>query len=465
MKHLEQAFYAAKTAHLEQPFVPLDERRRLLTGLQRNLIDNRDRIVETLNHDFGKRSSHETLIAEVFSSAFALQYASRHLNSWSCPRRQHIPWCFQPAKAQLLPQARGVVGIISPWNYPIYLSLAPLASALAAGNRVFLKMSELTTNTAKLLIELTDSLQSDLIQIFVGDGDLGHHFAALPFDHLMFTGSTSTGIKVMKTASHHLTSITLELGGKSPVVIAADADISKIIDRISFGKLFNAGQTCIAPDYGFVHESKMDEFVRQFQQSVRRLYPSFADNPDYTAIISQNHFDRLNRWANEAKQSGCDFVTIGDQDEIHNNERIFAPVLLINPVNELSVMKEEIFGPIFPILTFTSISEVLDDINQRPHPLAIYLFSHDNDLINRFKIGTQSGALSINETLVHAGIETIPFGGVGDSGMGAYHGKTGFDTFSHLKPVFNRKRPNLNALLSPPFGKIADRIICFLLKQ
>lgn len=461
---VEDAFAAARQACNAEP-LSIAQRRDLLLQLKQRLLANQDAIVAAIDSDFGGRSRHETLLAEIYGSAEALSYSAKKLKAWAKPRRCPVPAAFQPAKAWLAPQPRGVVGLISPWNYPVYLTLSPVASAIAAGNRVMLKLSEFAPNTSELLVDLLNTREPGQTVFASGGGvSVGKAFAALPFDHLLFTGSVATGRTVMKSAAENLTSVTLELGGKSPAVVAPDADFKRAADSIAFGKLFNAGQTCVAPDYAFVEKSRLDDFINAFSASAASLYPSFQNNPDYTAIINQNHYQRLAALVAEAEQAGCKVMRLGRGDSEGDKKiRVFEPILIINPEDRLRVMAEEIFGPILPIITYAEPAEAIRYINQRPHPLALYLFTDDKRLVAQFVTATQSGALSVNETLVHAGIDSLPLGGVGESGIGAYHGKTGFDTFSHLKPVFERRKPNISALLRPPYGKSADRIIGFLL--
>jgi acyl-CoA reductase-like NAD-dependent aldehyde dehydrogenase len=346
----------------------------------------------------------------------------------------------------VLPQALGVVGIIVPWNYPVFLSMAPLAGALAAGNRVMLKPSEYTPETSALLARIiSETFSPDLVAVTLGDSTVGRAFAQLPFNHLLFTGATSVGRDVMRAAAEHLTPVTLELGGKSPALVAPDANLARAAADIVYGKLLNSGQTCIAPDYVLVPGASLRRFVEALRKAVERYYP----DAQYTSIINGKQHQRLLGYLEEAAARGVETITL-------NATRGLAPTILINPPDDLKVMREEIFGPILPLKTYDSIDQAITYVNQHERPLALYLFTRSQSTIDSVLTRTISGGVCINDTLLHIAAEDLPFGGVGASGMGHYHGQEGFDTFSKLKPVFRRRWLGLGRMLRPPHSRLHD---------
>jgi coniferyl-aldehyde dehydrogenase len=362
------------------------------------------------------------------------------------PRPRHVGWPLQPARAWVLPQALGVVGIIVPWNYPVFLSMAPLAGALAAGNRVMLKPSEYTPETSALLARIiSETFSPDLVAVTLGDSTVGRAFAQLPFNHLLFTGATSVGRDVMRAAAEHLTPVTLELGGKSPALVAPDANLARAAADIVYGKLLNSGQTCIAPDYVLVPGASLRRFVEALRKAVERYYP----DAQYTSIINGKQHQRLLGYLEEAAARGVETITL-------NATRGLAPTIFINPPDDLKVMREEIFGPILPLKTYDSIDQAITYVNQHERPLALYLFTRSQSTIDSVLTRTISGGVCINDTLLHIAAEDLPFGGVGASGMGHYHGQEGFDTFSKLKPVFRRRWLGLGRMLRPPHSRLHD---------
>jgi len=422
-------------------------------------------MAEVLHDDFGHRSSHETLLAEALGSLLVLRHTRKHLRRWMKPRRVPINRLQHPmAKAYVLYQPLGVVGVMATWNYPYKLCLVPLAQALAAGNRVMLKPSEMTPGAATLLKELlAEIFDEDRVAVITGDAAVAAAFSRQKFDHLMFTGSAATGKLVMRAAAENLVPVTLELGGKSPVIIGKGYDLAKAAGAIAFGKLINAGQTCIAPDYGFVHESQMDTFAAAFAGQVMAMYPSFAANPDYSSIASDHHYDRIRGLVADARDKGAQIIEINPSGEALGNRRKIAPTLILQATDGMAVMQEEVFGPVLPLKSYRSIDEVVGYINARERPLALYHFTNDNDEKRMVLNRTLSGGVTINDTMLHVAIEDLPFGGVGASGMGAYHGETGFRTFSHARSVLEQGRIAFNKAAWPPFGTRIERIARFLI--
>ena len=442
--NLEEALARQRAAFALAPYPSARERRANLTRLLESILLHQDDLAREIDGDFGGRSRHEVLFSEVYVAVNAVRHARRHVGVWMAPRPRHLGWPLQPAHAWVMAQPLGVVGIIVPWNYPVFLSIGPLAGALAAGNRVLLKPSESTPRTAALLEQmLAEAFPPDLVAVVNGDAEVGRAFASLPFDHLLFTGSTAIGREVMRAAADRLTPVTLELGGKSPALVAPDANIGRAAADIVFGKLLNSGQTCIAPDYALVPAPMLRPFIEAIRKSVERYYP----RAEYTSIINDRHFERLNTYLEEARARGVEVISLGAAAE---GARTLAPVILVNPPDDLAAMREEIFGPILPVKTYEGLEEAIAYVNQRPRPLALYLFARDRRIIDRVLRNTISGGVSVNDTLLHIAAEDLPFGGVGPSGMGQYHGREGFDTFSKLKPVFQRRWLGLSRLLRPP---------------
>jgi coniferyl-aldehyde dehydrogenase len=437
-----------------------EERIRALEKLERGLLGRKAALTAAISRDFGNRSSHETLIGEIFVVRSAIRHARTNLHDWMEPEEREVGWMFLPSTAQVVPQPVGVVGIISPWNYPVQLALSPLVSALAAGNRVMLKPSELVPETAALLHDLvTEGFAEDEVRVVTGGVELGELFSRLPFDHLFFTGSTRVGKLVMRAASENLVPVTLELGGKSPAIVGPDFSVATSATRIMLGKLFSAGQTCIAPDYAMVPAARRDAFVEACRASVAQMYPTLANNPDYTAIITEDHLARLRRLVEDAQGRGARVVELNPASEALGGTRKLAPTLLLDTTEEMLVAKEEIFGPILPLLTYRQLDDAIAYVNDRPRPLALYYFGHDHSAIGRVISETISGGVTLNETLLHVLQDDLPFGGVGPSGMGHYHGREGFETCTKRKPVFRQARIGARALMQPPYGSLADGVI------
>jgi coniferyl-aldehyde dehydrogenase len=435
-----------------------------LQRLSRLVEVNADAFADAISRDFGTRSPTEILITETMLVQAGIRHALRHLSRWMKPRRVHVAPGYRPGRAMLMTQPLGVIGIISPWNYPLQLALAPLVGVLAAGNRAMIKPSEMTPLfSAALARAVADTFSPEEVSVVTGDPNAGKAFAALPFDHLIFTGSTAVGREVARAAAKNLTPVTLELGGKSPAIIDASCDLEPVIDRLAWGKLINAGQTCIAPDYVLVPRGNVDRFVQALRGSISKLYPTFRDNPDYTSIVSDRHLGRLRDLVEDARAHGAEVIELEAQKMTTAPiTRRLAPTLLLNVTDDMRVMREEIFGPILPIVPYDTLSEVLDYINKRDRPLALYWFGIDRANRDRVLQGTIAGGVTINDTLVHIAQDGLPFGGVGPSGQGHYHGEFGFRQFSKEKPVFLQSRFSGGGMIRPPYKPSIRRILGWL---
>ncbi|UGB37847.1 coniferyl aldehyde dehydrogenase [Frateuria soli] len=454
-----------RTAQAHDPLPSWPVRADRLQRLACMLREQRGAFAAAIDADFGQRPVEETELLELFPSLSAIRHALRHGRRWMRPRRASTGLAFLPAENRLLPQPRGVVGIVVPWNYPLFLAVGPLVDALAAGNRVMVKMSEFTPRFSALFAEqVARYLADDVVVVVNGDATVAQAFSALPFDHLLFTGSTRVGHQVMRTAADNLTPVTLELGGKSPAIVGPGADLAKAVERILVGKLVNAGQTCIAPDYVLLPRARMDDFVEAARATVARLYPDLATSRQYTSLISDLYFERMATLRDEAAAAGARVVPLADApaDPVR---RLFPPQLLLDVPDGPRVMREEIFGPLLPLVAFDHIEQAIAHVNARPHPLALYLFERDRRTIDTVLAHTRAGGVTVNDTLYHIAQHGLPFGGVGASGMGGYHGKAGFETFSHLKPVFAQSRWNGAGLLRPPYGPRFRRLLELLLRH
>jgi coniferyl-aldehyde dehydrogenase len=464
---LREALDRQRNAFLAEDVWPAAARRERLRRLHGMLLTHQDHIVAAVNQDFGHRSRHETLMADLAPSVETIKYLIRHLGRWMRAERRSVALHFMPARLRVLYQPLGVVGVIAPWNYPISLALVPVATAIAAGNRVMLKPSEFTPATSTLLASLlAQGFPPEEVATVVGDAATGAAFVQLPFDHLFFTGSTSVGRLVMRAAAENLVPVTLELGGKSPVIIDRGFSIDRAAASIAFGKLLNAGQTCVAPDYLLMPEDRVDAGVAALTREMSRLYPSLAQNRDYTSIINERHYQRLMALCEGARERGARVIVVDPRQEEPQLAAVrkVAPTLLVGVTDEMPVMQDEIFGPLLPIVPYRTLADAIAFVNARPRPLALYFFSDDARARHTVLTRTTSGNVCINETNVHYVQGDIPFGGVGASGMGRYHGREGFLTFSHAKGVFEQSRLNSLGLLKPPYGKVSERVLGFLLR-
>jgi coniferyl-aldehyde dehydrogenase len=463
-KDLGEVLARMKDAQLKSAAPSYEKRVERLDKLLKGVLAHKEDFVNAIRDDFGNRSAHETYIAEIFMTINAIKHARAHLHEWMEVEPRPVSWLFAPARAEVVPQPLGVVGIISPWNYPMQLALTPLAIALAAGNRAMIKPSELTPKTGDVMARLVrEAFAEDEVFVATGGADVGAAFSALPFDHLLFTGSTRVGKIVMRAAAENLVPVTLELGGKSPAIVNEDFPIDVAATRIMYGNCFNAGQTCIAPDYVLVPRSQIDRFVDEAKAAVARMFPTLKSNPDYTSIVSLHHYRRLEAYLLEAKKRDAKVIEVNPaKEELGHEERKLAPHLVIDPPMDLALMQEEIFGPILPVIPYDKLEDAIAFVNDRPRPLALYFFGYDDDATAKVIDRTTSGGVAVNETLMHFAQDDLPFGGVGPSGMGHYHAREGFDTFTKKKGVFYQARVNGTGLLRPPYGKTVDLALRFL---
>ena len=436
------------------------------------IIQNKDRIIEALNADFGSRSPNQSLISDVYAVLPAFTHAKKHLKSWMKDekRKSNFPFGLMGAKSYIHREPLGVVGMISPWNFPMYLSLAPLAGIFSAGNQVMHKPSEFTPITSELLKEICDGTFDETeFATFLGGPDVGSAFTQLKFDHLLFTGSGNIGKHVMRAASENLVPVTLELGGKSPVIVSDSSNINITARRVMFNKTLNAGQICLAPDYVYVHETEKDNFVEACKDQVSNFYNDLKYNPDYTSVINQKHYDRLNGLLSDAKDHGAELVEINPADEDFSQQEShkIPPTLVLNPTDEMQIMKEEIFGPLLPIKTYKDISEPINYINKNDKPLGLYYFGNNKNEENNVVNSTSSGGVTVNDIMGHIQQNELGFGGVGPSGMGKYDGFDGFTNFSNNKPIYKQVGFGLDKLLDairPPYKGSIEDVLKKLLK-
>ncbi len=448
---IRQVFEKQRNASRVAPYPTLQERRDNLGKLERTLLNNQQRIADAINQDFGNRSSQETRMLEIFGLISGCQYSNKRLKKWMKPQKRHVGLAWFGAKNTVLPQPKGVIGIVTPWNYPLFLAFSPAISALAAGNRCIIKMAAKSQNLARLMDELI-SASFDETTLAVIPGVSAGEFTSQPWDHLVFTGSPATAKIVMTTAAQTLTPVTLELGGKSPTIVAEDYDIDTAAERLLFGKFLNAGQTCVAPDYVFVPREKIDAFIEAATKIVSKRYPS-ASSPDFTSIIDASAFERLTQTLADAEQKGARPVNLLGEDPVDEAARKIPPHLVLDTNSDMIIMQDEIFGPLLPIKPYDSIDEVILYINSHERPLALYLFTNDKELERKVTYNTLSGGMCINDAVFHVAQHDMPFGGIGNSGMGHYHAREGFIEFSKMRPIFKQARRSSILAMAPPYGK------------
>lgn len=464
---LERQRQAALSDGIPAPEIRVDRINRAI-GL---LVDHQDEIADAMRQDFGHRSVHASLLTDVAGSIGPLKFARHNLRRWMKPERRKVtPGVLGlfGARARVEYQPKGVVGIISPWNFPVQLTFAPLAGVFAAGCRAMIKPSEFTPVTSELMARLFSSVYDESeVAVVLGGPEVGAEFTKLPFDHLLFTGATSIAYHVARAAAENLVPTTLELGGKSPVIIGRSADMKLAATRVMLGKTLNAGQICLAPDYAMVPEARVEEFVREARHAMEAMYPSLKDNPDYTSVINQRHYDRLQGYITDARAKGADIVELNPLNEDFRQQpyRKIPPTLILNPTNEMTVMQDEIFGPLLPVMGYRSMEEAIDFVNGRPRPLGLYYFGNDKAEERRVLSHTTSGGVTVNDVVLHVSMEDLPFGGVGPSGMGAYHGVEGFRTFSHAKAVFRQSKLDVTAMVRPPYGERFKKIVASQIKR
>ncbi|MDX2471840.1 MAG: coniferyl aldehyde dehydrogenase [SAR324 cluster bacterium] len=445
---IQEIFQAQKAAFTKSPYPSFKARIKDLKALKRQLQKYQDVLAEAISQDFDGRAVAESKMVDVMGSVFEINHALSHLKGWMAPARRSTELLFISNSIQVKYQPKGVVGVIVPWNFPLYLALGPMVAAMAAGNRVMVKMSELSPQTTRALKQiLAQVFEESKIAVVGAELTDPNLFTALPFDHLIFTGSPNVGKTVMKTAAANLTPLTLELGGKSPAVVSRSASLHDAAKRLAHGKAFNAGQVCLSPDYAFVPKESLREFVSHIKAEFQKLYPTTESNEGYTSIISGPHFERLQDNLKDAEAKGAELIACG----IQGKTRQMPLHLVIAPTEEMRILKEEIFGPLLPILTYETFTEVVDYINSHPRPLALYSFGHDKKERDLLLKNTHSGGVTINDWGWHAMNHDAPFGGIGNSGMGSYHGIEGFQQLSHGKTIFKKHRFFPVGLFYPPY--------------
>ena len=459
------ALLAAQRRAFAQRPPQYSDRLDALRRLERALIARAPDLVSAVSDDFGGRAAEETRALEILPLLNEIRYARRHLKTWMASRRASSLWQSWPAATRTVYEPLGVVGIVSPWNYPFYLTLAPLVGVLAAGNHALIKPSELAPASAVLMTSIAAELYApEYVRVVTGGAETAAAFVALPFDHLLFTGSTRVGKLVMKAASENLVPVTLELGGKSAVIVHESYSLRGAAERVLTGKLYNAGQTCVAPDYALLPRHRRAEFVDQARAAVTRMYPRLVNNPDYTRVINASHYQRLTALVEDARRLGADVIEINPAQETCDGvNRVFPPTMVTGVSDEMAIAHEEIFGPILPIVDFENLDDAIRYVNARPHPLAFYYFDDQatraTDVVKR----VTSGGVTVNDCIFHVGQPALPFGGVGASGIGRYHGFDGFETFSHKKGIMLQRRWSPLALLRPPYDATTRRILALLL--
>jgi len=435
------------------------------------IVDNQEAIAEALREDFGHRSVHASLFTDVAGSIGPLKHAKAHLKHWMKREKRKVTPAILGlfgAKAYIEYQPKGVIGVISPWNFPFNLTFTPLAGIFAGGNRVMIKPSEYTPRSSELMARMFRSAYDETeVAVFTGGPEVGAAFSKLAFDHLLFTGATSIAYHVQRAAAENLVPTTLELGGKSPVIVSKTADMDLAAKRVMNGKTMNAGQICLAPDYMLVPKDKIGAFVSAATSAVSTMFPTLKDNPDYTSVINQRHYDRLMDYIDDAKAKGAEIVEINPAKEDFRQQPFhkIPPTLVLNPTDDMKIMKDEIFGPLLPVKSYDSVDEAISYVNDHPRPLGLYYFGADSAEQEKVLTRTTSGGATVNDVIMHVAMEDLPFGGVGPSGMGAYHGIDGFRTFSHAKAVFTQAKSDITAMMRPPFGPKMQKMLDSQIKR
>jgi coniferyl-aldehyde dehydrogenase len=467
---MQSVLDAQKRAQLRHGPPDARLRKDRLTRCISLLLTHQEEFIAALNTDFGARSPDMSRLTDIAGAISPLKAARTGLDKWMKPQKRRVTpaaLAVLGSKAEVRYQPKGVVGVISPWNFPVQLAMDAIASVFAAGNRVMLKPSEFTPATSELLARTFDLyFDEDEIAVIQGGPEIGAAFAALPFDHLIFTGATSVGRHVMRAAADNLTPVTLELGGKSPVVVGRGADLAKTAARVMSGKTMNAGQICLAPDYVLAPRESVDGFVGAAKQAVAKMYPTIKDNADYTSMVNQRHYDRVNRLIADAKAKGAEVIEINPakEDFSQQEHHKIPPTLILGATDEMTVMQEEIFGPVLPIRTYGAVEQAVDEINARPRPLALYYFGDNEAESETLLTRTHSGGVTVNDVIFHITMDDLPFGGIGPSGMGAYHGHRGFLEFSHEKAIYRQTGSELLAIMRPPYGEAFRKQVAARLK-
>jgi coniferyl-aldehyde dehydrogenase len=458
----QRVFALQRAAYLRHPYPSYEERKENLAKLERILVDNTDAIADAINADFGCRCAEESKLLEIFTSVDGIRHTRKKLRKWMKPQRRHVSILFATGSNRVIPQPKGVVGIVAPWNYPLFLTVSPLTSALAAGNRCMIKMATNSSTLARLLADKFRAVFPE-VSVAILPGVRAQDFSTLPFDHIVFTGSADAGRTVMRSAAENLTPVTLELGGKSPTIICDDYDVDAAAERILYGKFVNAGQTCLAPDYLFVPEAARDRFV----EAARRILATrYADTNDrsYTAVIDEKSYRRLRATLEDAEKKGARIVPLVPGATFNDVQRKIPPHLVLDPTDDMTIMREEIFGPLLPVKTYRDIDEVITYVNSKDRPLGLYFFTDNKELERKLLYGTISGGVTINNCVFHVAQHDLPFGGVGASGMGQYHGFEGFTELSKMRPVFTNPKVSAMHMFYPPYTRRHSLLFRLLLK-
>ena len=468
---MEAILRKQRAAHEQMRPEPLKLRRDRIERAIKLLKDHADDLCKVMGADFGNRSPTQSMMTDIVGTVNFGKYCLKHMDKWSRADKRHVqfPLGLLGAKAEVRYEPKGVIGILSPWNFPVNLSFGPLMQVFAAGNRAMIKPSEFTEKTSLLTKELVEEyFTQDECAVITGGPEVAAAFCELPFDHLVFTGSTPTGRKVMEAASKNLVPVTLELGGKSPVFMGESADFAKAGERVAMGKMMNAGQICLAPDYLYVPESKQDEAVHGVWQGTANMYPTLLENDDYASVVTDRHFDRLQSMVADARDKGAEVIEVnpGNEDFSNTNARKMPLTILKNVTDDMQAMQEEIFGPVLPVKTYGSMDEAIDYVNGRDRPLGLYYFGEDKAEQEKVLTKTISGGVTVNDVIFHVSMEDLPFGGVGPSGMGSYHGIEGFREFSHARAVYSQPKIDVAKLagFKPPYGQAADKAIVKMMK-
>ena len=468
---MRQVLERQKQAHIKDGPVSAEKRIEWLDRAIGLLVAHKDEITDALREDFGHRSVQSSLFTDVSGSIGPLKHAKANLKTWMKREKRKVSPAILGlfgAKAYIEYQPKGVIGVISPWNFPFNLTFTPLAGIFAAGNRAMIKPSEFTPRSSELMARMFRSaFDESEVAVFTGGPDVGAAFSRLAFDHLLFTGATSVAYHVMKAAAENLVPTTLELGGKSPVIIGDSADMGLTAKRVMMGKTMNAGQICLAPDYVLVPENRAREFVHEAVSAISAMFPTLKDNPDYTSVINQRHYDRLQGYLDDARAKGAEIIELNPAKEDFRQQPYhkIPPTLVLNPTDDMAIMKDEIFGPLLPVKTYSGVDEAISYINAHSRPLGLYYFGKDGAEQEKVLSRTTSGGVSVNDVIMHVAMEDLPFGGVGPSGMGNYHGLDGFKTFSHGKAVFQQVSRDLTAMMRPPYGAGIQKMLDGAIKR
>ena len=478
-QEMESVLKLQKKLHIEEGPASIELRKDRLNRCISMLKEYSDEIIEALQKDFGNRDPKASFFTEIVSTIGVLEHAIKNIDKWTKDEKRpsnvnqpffiRLMMGFLGSKSYIKYQPLGTIGVISPWNFPVNLVLAPLAGIFAAGNRTMIKPSELTPATSEVTKKMFEAyFDKSEAAVFTGDAEVGAAFSALPFDHLLFTGGTQIGKKVMKAASENLVPVTLELGGKSPVIVDEDANLSEVAKKVMRGKTMNAGQICLAPDYLMLPKGKGKEFADASSDAIGEMFKDLKYNDDYTSVINERHYDRINELVSDAKEKGAEVVQINPADEDFEQQELhkIPPTIVLNPTEDMKIMQEEIFGPVLPVKEYDDFEETVNYVNSKDRPLGLYLFSKDKNKEKKVLDNTTSGGVTLNDVIWHIGQEELPFGGVGPSGTGSYHGYDGFKEFSHAKAVYKQFSADLMAQMMPPYkGKMFESMKNQVLKK